>query len=247
LAIGGARKPEIRVCMNKQWLAHVRYVLTGKHNRWHFEQSERADFLRRALMALSFNGIEGDYAEFGSHGGVTFGLAHRYGRELEHARHQWAFDSFQGLPETDREEDQHPYWVPGTLSMPQRAFVDECRRKGIPDAGMTVVAGFYDDTIGRADYAGPLPADIALAYIDCDLFSSTATVLEFLRSRLKHGMIVAFDDYFCFDAERLSGERAAMLAYLKTDDRFHWLAYQPFGWHGMSFILESREQVERYN
>ena len=51
------------------------------------------------------------------------------------------------------------------------------------------------------------PTDIALAYIDCDLYSSTMPVLEFLLPRLKNGMIIAFDDYFCWSATQLS-ERA---------------------------------------
>ena len=49
-----------------------------------------------------------------------------------------------------------------------------------------------------------------MAYIDCNLYSSTVTVLEFLAPRLKHGMIVAFDDYFCWSPTQVSGERFAL-------------------------------------
>ena len=49
------------------------------------------------------------------------------------------------------------------------------------------------------------PTNIALAYIDCDMYSSTKTVLEFLLPRLKHGRTLAFDDYFCWADDRVSG------------------------------------------
>jgi hypothetical protein len=64
------------------------------------------------------------------------------------------------------------------------------------------------------------PTDIALAYVDSDLYSSTRTVLEFLRPRLKHGMVVAFDDYFCWSATQPSGERKALEEYRAGDDRW---------------------------
>ena len=58
------------------------------------------------------------------------------------------------------------------------------------------------------------PANIALAFIDCDMYSSTRSVLGFLMPRLKHGMIIAFDDYFCWIRRpQPSGERRAMLDF----------------------------------
>ena len=92
---------------------------------------------------------------------------------------------------------------------------------------------------------GDQPVNIALAYLDCDLYSSTCEVLKFLLPRLKHGMIVAFDDYFCWSAERPSGERQAMLEYLGDNDRWHLLPYVQFGWHGQSFVVEDRHLANR--
>lgn len=225
---------------------HWRYLWNGRRDYWAHERFDREDFLRKALVALDFNGIAGDYAEFGCHGGMTFGLAHHYITAIGRPRHLWAFDSFAGLPPSDRPDDQHPHWVPGTLSTSATEFIRICRRAGIRAEAMTTVPGFYSDTIGDPAYAGALPADIALVYIDCDLLTSTATVLDFLAKRLKHGMIVAFDDYFCWDATALSGERAALLEFLARDDRFLFSPYQSFGWHGMSFVVEDRALVARH-
>ena len=113
------------------------------------------------------------------------------------------------------------------------------RKKQIPESEYEIVAGFYTDTIGREESLGvALPSDIALAYVDCDLYSSTRTVMQFLGKRMKHGMVVAFDDYYCYSPTAISGERLALLEFLEYESRFHFEPYVQFGWHGMSYIVE---------
>ena len=46
-------------------------------NERHSELVGRRNFLRSASKAIAFNGITGDYAEFGCCGGGTFGMAYR--------------------------------------------------------------------------------------------------------------------------------------------------------------------------
>ncbi len=221
---------------------HIGYRLYRGDVR-HSEEQHRREFMRRAFHALNFNGISGDYAEFGSHGATTFALAYHEIARWPRARKLWAFDSFAGLPEQKGEADFHPGWKKGKMATSLDGFIARCRRQGIPDNAYETVQGFYEDTIGAAKTAGEgrLPMDIALAYVDCDLYSSTAVVLEFLKPRLKHGMIIAFDDYFCFSDRTVSGERKAFLDILKRDESFDFLPYVQFGWHGMSFIVEDRK------
>ncbi len=157
------------------------------------EQVWRRQFFYNAFKALAFNGIDGDYAEFGCWGGLTFSLAHHESRRHRHKARLWAFDSFQGLPPSGDERDAHPIWVEGTLSTSVDEFRGLCAKNGIPPADYHVVPGFYHDTLDQgADDAES--RNIALAYVDCDLYSSTRSVLRFLMPRLKHGMVIAFDD-----------------------------------------------------
>ncbi len=208
----------------------------------HSEEEHRREFMRRAFHALSFNGISGDYAEFGSHGGTTFGFAYDEMARRGKKRQLWAFDSFAGLPEQQGKADYHPGWKKGKMATSPDAFIALCRKRGIPDNAYTMVQGYYEDTLSaKATGSAGLPDDIALAYVDCDLYSSTKQVLEFLQPRLKHGMIIAFDDYFCFSDRTVSGERKAFLDTLEPDDRFQFLPYVQFGWHGMSFIVEEKD------
>jgi hypothetical protein len=140
---------------------------------------------------------------------MTFVLAYQESRRAGIRCKLWSFDSFQGLPDPAGVEDEHPKWQKGALSTSLQEFAGICRRAKIPLADYEVVPGYYEDTIAGDGGRGGLPRDVALAYIDCDLYSSTKTVLNFLAGRLKNGMIIAFDDYYCFSESALGGERKA--------------------------------------
>ncbi len=206
----------------------------------YFEERERADFFRRAFRALAFNAIDGDYAEFGCCGGMTFGLAHAASRRSGVARKFWAFDSFAGLPAPTSARDDHPQWKPGEMAISLRDFHAICRANRISGDEYTTVEGYYATTLAdispdRADR----PQTIALAYIDCDLHSSTHDVLHFLCPRLQHGMIVAFDDYFCWSADEAAGERRAKAELRAARPDLVFDPFLQFGWHGMSFVVHS--------
>lgn len=210
-----------------------------QHSLVDYEYSEREMFFRRAFKALSFNGINGDYLEFGCWGCTTFSLAYKQSLKYGMHIHLWAFDSFCGLPPKEKPEDNHPLWQEGAMAMSAEAFRGKCIKVGIPASKFSIVAGFYKQTLNAGSERN-LPRDICLAYIDCDLYSSTLTVLEFLTARLKHGMIIAFDDYYCWSPTAISGERKACSDYFRNSKEWILVPYVQFGWHGMSFVVERR-------
>jgi O-methyltransferase len=217
-------------------------------DRFHFERTSRNEFLRRAFQMQTFNGIAGDYTEFGSNGGGTIPVAWRECRRTGVRRHLWAFDSFAGLPPDSIGADQHPAWVEGAMATGLDEFHQILRAHRIPRSAYSVVPGFFADTIdANGNFSGALPFDISIAYIDCDLYVSTVPVLEFLKPRLKHGMLIALDDYFCYSATRMSGERRALLELMAATPDFEFIPYQPFGWHGMSFVVETATLAARGN
>jgi len=150
----------------------------------------------------------------------------------------WAFDSFRGLPETSEADDEHPLWIPGMFAMDVDDFRRHCIENGIPREAYTTIVGFYDESLGSFSPSAA-PSDIVLAYIDCDMYSSTRDVLDFLSPRLKHGMILAFDDYFCFSSTRPSGEKLAFEEILASETNWRFERYRDIGWAGASFIVES--------
>ncbi|MDX1571651.1 MAG: class I SAM-dependent methyltransferase [Xanthomonadales bacterium] len=89
------------------------------------------------------------------------------------------FDSFEGLPEA---------WG----HLPAGSYSTEGRLPDVP-AGVTLHRGWFEDTLPRfvADHAD---ATIALAHIDCDLYSSTRTALAALQPLFRPGSVLVFDD-----------------------------------------------------
>lgn len=195
-------------------------------------------FFRRAFFTLSYNGIDGDYAEFGCHAAVTFSMAYRESRRHGLSCRLWAFDSFEGLPEPKCPEDAHPEWVKGTMCTSVDQFHQLCRRNSIPRDVYQTVVGYYDNTLEKPPTHPP--TNLCMAYIDCDLYSSIHSVLRFLLPRLKHGMIIAFDDYHNYSATQPAGARRACVEFFQAHPHWRLVPYQSFASFGMSYIVESR-------
>ena len=213
---------------------------------------DRREFFRKAFLALGFNGISGDYAEFGCYTGTTFALAWEeyrkaakhleflpYGREKE--RFFWALDSFRGLPEGKVPADEHPAWTPGALATSVEEFHRVCAARGIPRGAYAVVEGYYEKTLREGTGSAGRPQDIALAFLDCDLYSSVLEVLGFLLPRLKHGMILGVDDWFVYSSTQAAGARRACVEVLGRSREWRLVPYVQFAWGGMSFVVESRK------
>ena len=233
----------IRSVMHKLLPRKVREAMLRAYgpvvlDSWAMERLPREFFFDRAFRALSYNKIDGDYAEFGCHGGTTFCLAYHAARRYRHPARLWGFDSFAGLP-APQQEDKHPRWREGKMRTSVGQFHRLCKVNGIPLREYEIVPGYFDQTLKRVAPQDP-PVNLCMAYVDCDLYSSTKTVLEFLVPRIKHGMIIAFDDYYCWSASTISGERRAMLELFENHERWSLLPYIQYAWGGVSFVVEDK-------
>lgn len=199
-------------------------------------------FFWDAAVALAVNGISGDYVEFGSWGGNTLRLAHERFTHAGRPRHLWAFDSFQGLPEAADPRDHHPGWYSGGAGQGGvEAFRAMCDDHGVPRSAYTTVVGYYDETLPALGDGGP--TDVALAYLDCNMYSSTVAALDFLSPRLKQGMVLAFDDYWCWSAGDVSGERSAFLEFAAAHPQWHFERFKDVNWGGLSFVVEQADRL----
>ncbi|GJM37311.1 MAG: hypothetical protein DHS20C19_06780 [Acidimicrobiales bacterium] len=203
------------------------------------------EFFYDAWTNLNINAISGDYVEFGSWGGNTMNQAYKALCLTGLTdRHLWAYDSFDTLPEAQDDRDYHPGWNPGGAMGGGGVdkFYEACDRHGIPREAYTATEGYFEDTIGTAEPDDP-PADIAMCLIDCNLYSSAATCMEWLQPRLKHGMILAFDDYWCWSPDKISGEQSLLMEFQRdhpewTFDRYHTIARA-----GLSFVVFDAAQM----
>jgi hypothetical protein len=201
----------------------------------------KSEFFERAFIALSFNKISGDYAEFGCGGGTSMWLAWREIAANPVARHMWAFDPFAGMPKAEDQRDDPPTWMPDTVSMAVDDFCSVLTTRGVPQDAYTTVEGDFAESLPRLA-SDSEPRDIALAYIACDVYSSTISALEFLRPRLKHGMILAFDDYYCWTDSDVSGERAALAEFAADHPEWNFHRYMSIDWDGVAFVVEDASE-----
>jgi len=204
-----------------------------------------AGFFWDAFTALWANNVSGDYVEFGSWGCNTLQHAFHASRQFGGGRHLWAFDSFRGLPPANDPRDQHAglkSWGEGEGG---QGGVDNfhatCATFGVPHDAYTAVEGFFEDTLPPLGASGA-PRDIALAYVDCNMYSSTVAALGFLGPRLKPGMIVAFDDYFLWSTRSgTSGEREALNEFIEAHPQWHFHRFKDIHWGGVAFVVEHSE------
>ena len=192
------------------------------------------------MLALAFayvrsEQIAGDYAEFGVYQGRTFVEAWRMGRKYPAGRRRFfAFDSFEGLPAPDSADDTGRFSL-GDFSSGRAAFESRLRRARIPAPDVHLVEGFFSDTLATPELI-PLE-QVAVAWIDCDLYTSTVPVLEYLTPRLTQGAIVVFDDWYCFQGASDKGEAKACAEWLERNPDIRLVPWQQHNWAGQSFIF----------
>ncbi len=126
------------------------------------------------LAGLDDASVDGLMIECGVYFGRSLRIIAERGNGKVHG-----FDSFQGLPEAwNAAEPMGAYSTAGRL--PKAAN------------GVTLHAGWFEDTLPAFFAAHPEP--IRLLHVDCDLYSSTQTVLAHARPHLVPGSVVVFDD-----------------------------------------------------
>lgn len=132
------------------------------------------DMLSTLEHGLKLAPPDGLALEFGVYSGSTLkAIATHRGSGV------YGFDSFDGLPEN---------WRTG---FPSGAFA-----KSEPPqvTGAELVIGWFTDTLPSfmAEHADE---PVAFVHVDCDLYSSTVTVLEHVGPRLRPGAVLVFDEY----------------------------------------------------
>lgn len=118
------------------------------------------------------------YLEFGVYRGQSLLTWSRLLRNPKTRLH--GFDSFEGLPETwDLDTAKGYFTTAGAVPL-------------IDDSRVSLIKGWFSDTLRQYD----LPShDQLFVTLDADLYSSTKTVLDFLKSHICVGAYVYFDEF----------------------------------------------------
>ena len=177
------------------------------------------------------------FFEFGCHSGRTFSATVNAAKYFNMKDAEfYAFDSFEGLPETDIEEDG--IFRTGSFYTSKSDFLKIVKQKtGLDMDNDHIIKGFYSDSL-TTELQKRMPK-VGMVHIDVDLYSSTMQILEFIKPLIVVGTVIVFDDWYCFPPGSNKGEMRAVKEFSAANPSFQleeWKAYSTFG---KSFFVTS--------
>ncbi|MBB5958876.1 hypothetical protein FHS29_005485 [Saccharothrix tamanrassetensis] len=177
----------------------ARFVRDAMTSAPHFDHPHAT--LEHALTLVERDGLA---LEFGVYAGTTLKII----AAARESRDVYGFDSFEGLPE---------HWRSG---FPAGMFgVDS-----LPDVpGAELVVGWFDESL--PGFLDEHPGPVTFLHVDCDLYSSTRTVLDLVGPRLVPGSVIVFDEYFNFPGWREHEHRAWTEYVERTGTEFRYEGY----------------------
>lgn len=152
---------------------------------------------------------EGDIFEFGVYKGQSLSFICKTNPN----RKIYAFDSFVGLPEA---------WPGGRESSHKKGhFNVRGKTPDIDHKHLKFIKGWFQDTlpIFTSGYSG----SVALIHIDCDIYSSTKTILEYMKPYIQPGTIIIFDELIGYVGFELNEMKAWLEFVNDTNIEYNYL------------------------
>ncbi len=160
-------------------------------------------------FCLSRATVDGLYLEFGVFSGTTINfIAGRTPRTVH------GFDSFEGLPEQ---------WG----AVPAGRFTTGGDMPAVRE-NVQLHKGWFDETL--PEFVGGQSQPVAFLHIDCDLYSSTKTILWTLKDLIVPGTVIVFDEFINYPYWREHEYKAFREFCAECDRQYEYLSYADRGY-----------------
>ncbi|MCH2177085.1 MAG: hypothetical protein MK193_15295 [Lentisphaeria bacterium] len=121
------------------------------------------------------------------------------------------FDTFDGMPDTDAQEDQdmvaNDGWVTGQFKASYTNLDNYCSQRY---KNYKLHQGYFEDTLTQ-EYLDTLKDSMPiLIWIDCDYYTSTKSIFEKLIPFIPTGCVIYFDEYEFNFGSTFTGEARAV-------------------------------------
>ena len=198
-------------------------------------------FFKESLKQLEeIKGKEhvGDYLEFGVFNGSSMSAMHKVSKELNfYSIRFFGFDAFQGLPEQSEKEDAG-VWKKGLYTCSFEDMERCLREQNVNFDEIHWIRGWYDDTLNLETARETGISNIGIVFIDCDTYSSSKKVLDFLAPLIQAPVIICFDDWKLFNLDiKGMGEYKAFNEFLNENLRFKVKEIKSYNRKSKSFIV----------
>lgn len=189
------------------------------------------------MKYVEFSRTGGDYVEFGVYRGASLVAAWQAAERLElDAMRFVGFDSFAGLPTPENAGEHQPFRA-GDFAAPRHTVEDRLARLGVDTSRVSLVDGWFQNTVTADRLADLGVRSVAVAWFDCDLRSSTLDALGPLTALLVEGAVLVFRDWWCYRGDPDQGQQAAVGDWLEAHPEVRLIPYRSLSWNGEAFIL----------
>jgi O-methyltransferase len=194
--------------------------------------------LKKALYLTSLERLPGDYLEFGVFTGSSFVFTVKANRQLraiaDLKTRFFGFDSFSGFGAVSA-TDKHPFYQDNTFSVDAQKVIRNIEKQ-TKGAEVTIVPGFFEETLTKKR-ASEYGIDHArVVFIDCDLFDPALLALEFVRPALQQGTLLLMDDYYSYRGDPTLGVQGAFAEFCRRHQEFVWRRVYDYGFGGIAMI-----------
>ena len=195
------------------------------------------DFTNITVAAIKADGVEiqgrsryydyvmahtgpGQFLEFGVHRCKSINMMAKH----DPKRNFTGFDSFEGLPEDWVQNPDASY-----IRHPKGSFaLDEGEEMPHTEPNVSLVKGWFEDSLPVWLTTPEAVERIGILHIDCDLYSSTKTVLDLMNDKIEPGMFLMFDELFSEPPKDVASEK-------------HYFTWEEHEWKAL------KEWMETYN
>lgn len=181
----------------------------------------------------------GDYYEFGIFRGFAFLSAQKTCKEMGiDDVHFYGFDSFEGLPPVTGIDKTNNQFFEGQFKCGKDQVVANLTENGADWSKTSLIEGFFSDSLTAEAKRLYDFRPVAVALIDCDLYSSTTEVLGWLNDFIQDGSILLFDDWYSYGSDESLGQQKAFSEYLENNINYTAEEFCEFEEHGKGFVIK---------
>jgi hypothetical protein len=156
--------------------------------------------------AFSLATVDGLVLEFGVFSGTSLRLLSSLTDQDVHG-----FDSFEGLPED---------W---TYFQKRGRFSRDGQLPEFDRPNVRLHKGWFDETLPR--FLETIDGPVRFLHVDCDLYSSTVTVLQALTPRIVPGTVIVFDEYVNYPGWQQHEQKAFFEFLQQTGLRYRYVGF----------------------
>lgn len=191
----------------------------------------------KMLQEVKGNEI-GDYLEFGVFNGSSMSSMCSAAKDsgLSSMRF-FGFDAFAGLPKGAENEDGG-VWKKGFYACSFEKMQECLKRKGVNSDEINWVKGWYDKTLTNSTIRKNKLNKLGIVFIDCDTYSSSKKVLNFIEPLITAEVVLCFDDWKLnnLDVNEM-GEYRAFNEFLEKNNHLEAREIKSYNRKSKSFLV----------